>query len=237
MYRIALCDDDERFLNRACALVRDWCTEASLHAETVTFLDGDSLVAAAAKKPFDLVFLDMIMPLTSGMDAARELRARSRDTRIVFLTSSPEFALESYEVHAADYLLKPLDHARLVSVLDDWRRTLCAQPRSIAVRTVSGHKLVFASEIEYLEARGKRCLLALADGSELESPDAFGILEPQVAAESGFFRCHRSYLVNLELIDHFNATGIYMRSGRLVPVARGSKKDFQEAYFARRFED
>lgn len=55
----------------------------------------------------DIILLDIVMPLLNGMDTARELRAQDTAVKIIFLTSSPEFALESYEVRAQDYLLKP----------------------------------------------------------------------------------------------------------------------------------
>ncbi|MDY3038554.1 MAG: response regulator, partial [Roseburia inulinivorans] len=62
----------------------------------------------------------MIMPLLSGMDTARELRRHDPHVPIIFLTSSPEFALESYEVRTFWYLLKPLDEVRFHAVLDSW---------------------------------------------------------------------------------------------------------------------
>ena len=68
----------------------------------------------------DLILLDMIMPLLSGMDTARELRQHDPHVPIIFLTSSPEFALESYEVRTFWYLLKPLDEVRFHAVLDSW---------------------------------------------------------------------------------------------------------------------
>ena len=61
----------------------------------------------------------MIMPLVNGMDTARELRQADTAVRLVFLTSSPEFALESYEVRAFDYLLKPVTYERLAQLLDE----------------------------------------------------------------------------------------------------------------------
>ena len=67
----------------------------------------------------DLVFLDILMPLLNGMDAARELRRVDAAARIVFLTSSPEFALESYAVKAQGYILKPVTGEKLREALEE----------------------------------------------------------------------------------------------------------------------
>ena len=234
MHRIAICDDDAAFAQDTASCVREWCGQHGFLAEVSVFADGDALVAAASQKSFDVVFLDMIMPLVSGMDTARELRLHDRKAHIVFLTSSPEFALESYEVKASDYLLKPVSHERLCQALDEWRETVTREPRSMVVRTSAGYQRVDFEELEYVEARGKRALLALA-GREVDAAESFGGIEEKLASECEFFRCHRSYLVNLSAIDHFDATELFTRQGRCVPVARTCKKAFQDAYFAYRF--
>ena len=59
-------------------------------------------------EPFHIILLDILMPLLNGMDTARELRQYDKTVKIIFLTSSPEFALESYDVKAYSYLLKPM---------------------------------------------------------------------------------------------------------------------------------
>ena len=236
MHRIAICDDDAAFARDVAACVRDWCSRRGLGCDVTICQDGDALLCAAGEKGFDLVFLDMIMPLASGMDTARELRAQDRKVRIVFLTSSPEFALESYEVKAADYLLKPVSPERLVAVLDEWLESVSRTPRSLVTKTVGGFQRVDLDSIEYLEAQGKRTSVALRDGRLIEAAEAFGSLESKLEAEPDFFRCHRSYLVNLGNIDHFTSTDVFMRTGRRVPVARNCRKAFQEAYFSHRFE-
>lgn len=236
MHRIAICDDDVTFAQDVATYVRDWCAQRGLGCDVLVYPDGDALLTAAGENNFDLVFLDMIMPLASGMDTARELRAHDRKLRLVFLTSSPEFALESYEVKAADYLLKPVSPERIRRALDEWLEGVRHTPRSLVVKTADGFQRLDLDAVEYVEAQGKRTSVALCDGRLIEASETFGTLESKLEAEPDFFRCHRSYLVNLGNIDHFTSTDVFTRADRRIPVARNCRKAFQEAYFSHRFE-
>lgn len=81
----------------------------------------------------------MIMPLVNGMDTARELRQSDTAVRLVFLTSSPEFALESYEVRAFDYLLKPVTYERLAQLLDELSSMRPAATDELVIKTSFGY--------------------------------------------------------------------------------------------------
>ena len=90
--------------------------------------------------------------------------------------------------------------------------------------------------IEYAEARNKHVVFHLRDGRDIEALEPFRSVEDRLAQNATFFKCHRSYQVNLRNIDHFNRTEIVMRSGACIPLARSCKQGFQDAYFAVRFE-
>ena len=120
MLRIAVCDDDAVFLQAAEQMIRRWSEQSGVPTEIHRFDNGDELLAKCMVQRMDVIVLDIVMPLLNGMDAAKELRARDNAVRIIFLTSSPEFALESYEVRTFWYLLKPLDEVRFHAVLDSW---------------------------------------------------------------------------------------------------------------------
>ena len=92
------------------------------------------------------------------------------------------------------------------------------------------------SDIEYAEARNKHVVFHLRDGRDIEALESFRSVEDRLAQNATFFKCHRSYQVNLRNIDHFDRTDIVMRSGACIPLSRSSKQGFQDAYFAVRFE-
>lgn len=108
MLKIAVCDDSPLFLELAIKFINKWSEERQFPVSISSYNNGDDLLAANAEERMDIIFLDIIMPLLNGMDTARELRQTDKAVKIIFLTSSPEFALESYEVKAQGYVLKPL---------------------------------------------------------------------------------------------------------------------------------
>ena len=237
MLRIGLCDDDKGYMEELTDMVRQWAKENKLKIELFSCDNGDKLLAQSNASHMDIVILDIVMPLLNGMDTARELRAQDTAVKLIFLTSSPEFALESYEVRAQDYLLKPVSYDRLREALDACCQMLCAEPKNMVLKTSFGFQKLYFGDVEYAEAQNKRVVFHLRTGREVDTPEPLHSLEDKLVSEDGFFKCHRSYLVYLPNVDHFNSTEIIMRSGRCVPIARGYAKAFQEAYFAQMFRE
>lgn len=237
MLHIAICDDNKMFLEHAASMVEQWKKENDLEAEIFVFDNGDALLSKAALLHMDIVILDIIMPLLNGMEAARELRRTDNSTKIIFLTTSSEFALESYSVKAQNYLLKPVVYDKLRSSLDECLNLINFEPRSILIKSPAGYQTLFLHKIEYAEAQNKKVFFNLKDGSVIESPEPFYAFEKKLTESAGFFKCHRSYLVNLHNIDHFNTKEIILKSGRHIPISRGSSKTLQEVYFDTMFKE
>ena len=235
--RIAVCDDNASFLQSAVEMIRAWSEQSGIAAEIFAFSNGDELLSKATQIRMDVIFLDIIMPMLNGMDAARELRQRDTAVKIIFLTSSPEFALESYDVKAQGYLLKPVRFEKVKEALDDCARSAAAEPQSIVAKTSFGFQKLYIHDLEYAEAQNKRVIFSLRTGLSVEATEPLHSFEDQLTDCNGFFKCHRSYLVYLPNVDHFNSAEIITKSGRCIPIARGYAKAFKDAYFALMFRD
>jgi len=237
MLKIALCDDETTYLHTTEKLLREWSREAEIPMELDCFTHGDALLVKHRSSRYDVIFLDIVMPLLSGMDAAKELRNLDKSVNIIFLTSSPEFALSSYSVRALDYLIKPLTYEKLKEVLEECIALLHKEPESLTLKTAGGYRKIYHHDIEYLEAQNKRVLFYLAHGESLEVLQPLHTFETELPDSKGFFKCHRSYLVNLKNIRHFSNVELTTKTGRQIPIARGYGKPFQDAYFAMMFQD
>ena len=199
--------------------------------------DGaEALVQIQAGKP-DIILLDIMMPLLNGMDAARELREHNLISKIIFLTTSPEFAIESYDVDASGYLLKPVDREKLYKLLDKCLSAVSKPADSITVHTAFGYQNVLMHHIEFLEAQNKKVILALYDGKRLEAIGKLSDYEKLLTVEKGFFKCHRSYIVYMPAVEHFSATELVTKSGTKISISRGLSKSFQDAYFSFMFKE
>ena len=230
MLKVAICDDEAVFSAQIKAILDYWPDKPS-NLLTEVFHDGDSLIHAHNESPLDIILLDVMMPLLDGIETAREIRSSSKDVKIVFLTSSPEFAVDSYTVKASNYLLKPVDPFRLFSCLNEICTEIHHADPFINVKVPHAVRRITLSEIEYVEAQKKHVLFVLADGRHIESTEPFYTYEKKLSPEEGFFKCHRSYIVNIHMIDSYTSKEIQMCSGFCIPISRSCHKEFEDAYF------
>ena len=115
---IAVCDDQTEELGSLTELIGAWETDRGTPVRVKSFRSAAELLDAARHERFTLYLLDIMMPGLNGMDAAREIRGFDKAADIIFLTSSPGFAYDSYSVQALEYLLKPIRTKTLYPILD-----------------------------------------------------------------------------------------------------------------------
>lgn len=234
MLRLAICDDMPEFIQSIKELLEHWNAKPT-DILTEFFTDGDSLIESHASNPFDIILLDVVMPLSNGIEIASEIRKFDKSVKIVFLTSSSEYAVESYSVSANNYLLKPIDKNKLYSCINTLYADIIDDAKYITVKSVSAVHRIALRNIEHLEAQGRKVLFVLCDGTTVESTNPFYFFEDQLLREDGFLKCHRSYLVNVYKITTLTSKEIRMQSGCRIPVSRNYHKDFELAYFDRLF--
>ena len=115
---IAVCDDQTEELGSLTELIGAWEEDRGTPVRVKSFRSAAALLDAARHERFTLYLLDIMMPGLNGMDAAREIRGFDKAADIIFLTSSPGFAYDSYSVQALEYLLKPIRTKTLYPILD-----------------------------------------------------------------------------------------------------------------------
>ena len=197
-------------------MIDRWSTETGTAVDVALVTRGEDLLARHAASRADIILLDMIMPLVNGMDTARELRQADTAVRLVFLSS--------------------VTYERLAQLLDELSSMRPAATDELVIKTSFGYHALRLSDIEYAEARNKHVVFHLRDGRDIEALESCRSVEDRLEQNAVFFKCHRSYQVNLRNIDHFDRTDIVMRSGACIPLSRSCKQGFQDAYFAVRFE-
>lgn len=177
------------------------------------------------------------MPLFNGIDTAKELRSENHNVPIVFLTSSREFAVESYEVKALNYLLKPVDESRMFDVLENFRKEYQKKDEYFTAKTQTGFSRIKIKDIEYLEAQNKTVIVHLINSTTIEIRELFSKCENLFSIENGFFKCHRSYIVNMEYVEQFTKSQIITYNKENIPISRNNYVAFKEVYFEHMFND
>ena len=171
MLRIAICDDEEKQLNKTAALLEAYFQSRSdLNGQVERFLSGSALLEWVEEQGgFDLYLLDILMPGLSGIETGRRLRTLGEVGEIVYLTSSNCFAADSYDVRAFFYLLKPVEKAKLFQVLDKVEESLNRrQSSAVVVTTADGPRRILMERIRYVERVG-RCMRYYCTDSTIDS--------------------------------------------------------------------
>lgn len=227
---IAVCDDQASELELITRLLQTWQEERCTPVRYHTFHSAGELLDAARCERFTLYLLDVMMPGVDGMEAAREIRSFDAAADIVFLTSSPGFAYESYGVRAMEYLLKPISARLLFPVLD--QLALREQKPQDGLTIKSGTLLVRVpfSQLAYVEVNGKHLYFNLADGQVREAAGSLREYEDELLARPEFVRIHRSYIVNMMQISELSNAGVHTFSGKELPVSRLLYPQLQREY-------
>ncbi len=195
MLRIAICDDMKEDRDSLKCVLATFMQSNKYEIQIKEYHDGNELLSENAQvlADFNLFFLDIYMGHSNGMEAAKALRSIEISAPIVFLTSSPDYALDSYDVEALSYLVKPIQPEKLKTALERFLKGY--RPKSIFL----GGKLFVLDDIVFAESNLKRVHIHFKDGTIVELREKLDTLEEQISGQH-FIRCHQSYFVNLNYI-------------------------------------
>lgn len=234
MLQIALCDDRVEELERVTGLAEKY---ARLHPELDSvirpFQSGyDLLECVKNRGGFDLYLLDVMMPEPDGLAVGEAIRERDKNAMLVYLTSSPDYAVASYRVRAMDYLLKPVEQEALFALLDRAAEQARSALPSVTVRTRDGLVVVPLAEIVTVESGNHAARYVLADGRELTTGAirSFDEAVSLLLAEPRFLRVGASFVVNMLYVDSMTKDQLTLRGGMKVPIPRLKRGEVRQAF-------
>lgn len=229
--RIAICDDDERELSHLSELIAEYQINRGISIECHSFHNGIDFLSTIKGGEYDLVLLDVLMPGISGMQIAQELRNLDENVKLIFISASPEFAMESYRVGAYYYLLKPADANALYPLLDKVNNELSVQKEEkFILKTRDGVVGVSFMNLEYVEVINKSVSIHLADGTIRKVTSTLADFEDMLLLRHEFLKPHRSYIVNLNYVRSIDINCIMTKNGHRIPVSRQRRNQVQETY-------
>lgn len=231
MIRIAVCDDTPEFLQQSIALLEQWGQEKGLSVKLDGFDNGDALLNALSHQSYDFIFLDIIMPMLSGIDTCQEIRKENRHTKVIFLSVSSEFGVDAFRVKANGYLLKPINFQALSDLLEEFLLEMEESSGYLIAKSASIMRKVPLDNVCFAEAQNKNILIYTTDGSTLTVTEPLHQLAQQLTAPC-FYQCHRSYIVNMNHIRSFSKNELTLPGDHIIPVSRNCAKEFQSAYFS-----
>jgi len=233
LIHIAICDDSKQERQILAALFKRY---QELHATPLQihiFQNGFSLLDAIDQgKRFDITILDILMPGENGIEIARNIRASGTDTEIIFLTSSPEYAVDSYEVKAQNYLLKPITEEKFFASIDSILAELDKKDTAsfIIYTTEKQYSRIRVSSLVYGEVTHRTITLHLADQTMISAVMTFTEFQDILKAYPDFIYPHRSYAVNMNYIQYVTKSDIILTDGQKIPLSRNNYTKISEQF-------
>lgn len=204
--KIAICDDEALCRAEVLAMTQEYSEQhTGQHIEFAAFSHAEDLLEAAKKiGGFDAYLLDIVMPFMNGIELGVELRKRGYDGKIIYLTSSEEYAIDSFRAKPFQYILKPFEKAALWATLDEALESVFAQKhRSIIVRTQESSIKLNLDNILWAELNRRTVVYHLNGGKTVESVQIrtpFPEAVQELTKDSRFILCGASMVVNLQHI-------------------------------------
>ena len=202
--------------------------ETGISIHTTSFQNGMDFISDY-HPVWDLILLDIEMPLMNGIETARKIRRLDPDVLIIFVTCMAQYAIEGYSVRALDYILKPVHYYSFASKMDQVMEILATRqkkkliiharnehirlaPEQLLYVEVQNHTLCYHTQQKLLYATGNQSLTRLA--AEL--------------ADCGFARCHQAFLVNLQYVVRYDKNNVWLTND-MIPISRGYYKSFTQS--------
>ena len=194
-------------------------------SETVSwdrFESGDAFLAAFQPGTVQVVFLDICMEGTNGIETARQLRQSDPQLLIVFVTSSSEYVWDAFPVHPFDYLLKPYQEEKINHLAEELRRVLFRKEPELDVRIARQTVQLPLHKIHYALSQNHFVRVVTDDG-ECRAVANFTQVEQLLLTQKNFMLCNRGVLLNMDKVLRFDGDCIEMLDGAVLPVRQKDK--------------
>lgn len=212
--KIAICDDEALFRNHIPELISEYAAQKKHpFCSTSVFERGTDLLNAARESGgFDLYILDIIMPQMDGIELGLRLRNAGFDGKVVYLTSSQEYAIDSYKVRALDYIIKPVEKDKLFAILDEVYACLSSRkPKYLVVKTRDGSTRIDIAQLLYAQLNKRTVLYHMADGRTVESLSIrapFSETVQDLLRDGRFVLCGAGMAANLDHVTAVESTAL-----------------------------
>lgn len=221
--KIAIVDDKQEELDNLSSLLKEKINNHNIY----TFISGEKFLEQWQKNFFDIIILDIYMDKINGIEVARTIRKVDDDVRIVFCTTSNDFASESYEVNAQFYLRKPYTSEQvnlMISRLNienyELKRSLILPDgqkvmlRNIIYTNYSNHVIT----IHQKEGEDIRCYMTQSDAESLFCQFPYFIVPS------------KGIIVNLHEVTNRTNNAFHLTNNKIVPISRRKNKEVEKQY-------
>ncbi len=225
MLHIAICDDEQYMLDKISTMAVDFFHGKNMEITIAQFSNGEELLKY--NRTIDILFLDIQMNGMDGMETARKLRRRKFKGFLIFITVLKEMVFQAFTVQAYDYLVKPIEEKHFEKTMERLLSSMQnASEASLLVQKGYESSIISFEDIVFCEIIDRKVYLHLASSEVVDFYERIENLETKL--DDRFFRCHRSFLINLKYLKSYKNGTAYLEGGKEIPVSRLRSKRFSD---------
>lgn len=225
MLHIAICDDEQYMLDKISTMAADFFRGKNMEITIAQFSNGEELLKY--NRTIDILFLDIQMNGMDGMETARKLRSRKFKGFLIFITVLKEMVFQAFTVQAYDYLVKPIEEKHFEKTMERLLASMQnASEASLLVQKGYESSIISFEDIVFCEIIDRKVYLHLASSEVVDFYERIENLETKL--DDRFFRCHRSFLINLKYLKSYKNGTAYLEGGKEIPVSRLRSKRFSD---------
>lgn len=224
MLKLAICEDETFMLNDLEIKVNRYLKKAKTYGQVFCFTNGVQLIHSTYI--FDIIIMDIKMSGLDGMETVHKLRSEGKNSQIIFVTSSKEHVFQAFDVDAVHYLLKPVSENDLFHAIDKAIKRLGQHDnKTINITKGCSIQVINIRDIIYCESVDHKIYIHTNDNII----DYYGKLNDlQKQLDSRFFRCHRSFIVNMNFVSSKQQEIAIMVNGQSILISRRKRQDFTQ---------
>ena len=219
---VVICEDEPHFASHLRDLVRQYVQQKDWDAAILLYASGEEFLCSGITP--DMILMDIKLPGQNGMDIMKRLRESGCSSQVIFITAYPEYVFQAFDLDAIHYLEKPLDQQKLFSAMDKaWKRAVSDIGKTILLTNRAIVSRVRIKDIVYCEVFNHQTIIHTMTG-QYNYSGTLDSLEQEL--DDHFFRCHRSYLVNLGYIVDKEPGIAVLAEGSKVFISRRKQQEF-----------
>ena len=236
MIRIAICDDNRNDAQDTKSLLMSFMEENAAAAFQVkVFSSAAQLLASmSSEPPYHLYLLDILMPDRNGIDLGREIHNYNPSSLVIYLSSSPDFAMDAFHVFAFQYIVKPVTKANLFPILSEALLHLKDTDTSFfLLKTKTGLMRLECSQIMYVEYLNHMIVVNMEDESIYNSitmRNNFDEIVKPLTKLPFFIKPHKAFLLNMNYVICLQGRDFTLKNSTLIPISRNNYAAIKKLY-------
>lgn len=228
--RIAIVDDEQYWREKTKELISSYLSKDELNIDL--FENGEDYLKGEIE--YDISFIDIEMSGIDGFTTINKARTYNKDGLYIILTTHTEMSRKGYLVDAFRYLDKTCIEEELEETLEATELLLQRNQKIIVSVVGYGNREVTLKDIVYIETE-KHCIIIHTTSGELRCNNRMSEIEKELD-EEWFFRCHNSYIVNLDMVKRADKKILYLMNGENIEVSQRKNSRFNKLYLKRQYK-